>query len=78
MTKIAKHETKRAANSVIGAHMTPEAFKDIRAQLGYSQVAFAEVLGIHSDRTIQRYEAGASSIPLHVVLLLKSVGAMKA
>ena len=37
--------------------MTPEQFRQIRQELGWTQRATAEALGV-TDRCIRRYEAG--------------------
>lgn len=73
----AERNSERLARSMGEVHMTPRDFRQIRANLEYSQSEFADALGIQSVRTIQRYESGDRTIPLQVVLLLRSVGAVK-
>ena len=72
-----KREAMKASALALEVYMTPEEFKKVRDELGYTQAEFADALGIQTTRTIQRYEAGDKPIPKIVVLLLKSVGAVK-
>ncbi len=43
--------------------MTPGQFKAARRALGLSQNAIAKALGVKSDRTIRRWEAGDRDVP---------------
>lgn len=48
------------------------AIKAFRAQAGYSQVRFAEALGV-SRRTVEEWEAGRSSPPAYLGLALTAL-----
>lgn len=52
--------------------MTPEQFREIREQLGWTQRATGEALGV-TDRCIRRYEAGDRSISKPVALLFETI-----
>ena len=41
--------------------MTPDEFKEMRQQLGYTQVGLADYLGV-TDRAVRRWEAGDRKI----------------
>ena len=51
--------------------MTPKQFKAARRKLGLSQSALAQALGVKSDRTIRRWEAGTQDIPGAAILAVK-------
>lgn len=52
--------------------MTPERFKEMREELGWTQSALASALGV-TPRAIRYYEAGQRVVPRPVALLLESV-----
>lgn len=51
--------------------MTPQEFKEARANLGYTQVELAAKLG-KCERIVKYYEAGHTPVPQTVALLLQS------
>lgn len=52
--------------------MTPNQFKKIRENLGFTQQEMASVLGLKSERTIRRYESGFSKIKKQTEFFLKN------
>jgi DNA-binding transcriptional regulator YiaG len=52
--------------------MTPEQFRQIRQELGWTQRATGEALGV-TDRCVRRYEAGDRSISKPVALLFETI-----
>jgi DNA-binding transcriptional regulator YiaG len=52
--------------------MTPEQFRQIRQELGWTQRATAEALGV-TDRCIRRYEAGDRRVSKPVALLFETI-----
>ena len=55
------------------AQQLGERLKEMRAELGMTQMEFAEALHL-ADRSVKRYEAGSSTIPSDVVLRMKDLG----
>jgi transcriptional regulator with XRE-family HTH domain len=55
------------------AQQLGERLKEMRAELGMTQLEFAEALQL-ADRSVKRYEAGSSTIPSDVVLRMKDLG----
>ena len=53
--------------------MTPKQFKRARRMLGLSQPELADLLGIASDRTLRRWEAGQMDIPGPVLLAMELI-----
>lgn len=49
--------------------MTPQEFKQIRSELGLTQVKIAEALGV-TWRTVARYESGERPITRTIAILL--------
>lgn len=52
--------------------MTPSELRERRSFLGYTQLSFAEKLGL-SRRTIQAYELGETSIPRVLEMALETI-----
>ncbi len=51
--------------------MTPSELRERRSFLGYTQLSFAEKLGL--SRTIQAYELGETSIPKVLEMALETI-----
>jgi DNA-binding transcriptional regulator YiaG len=50
--------------------MTPQQLKERRKALGLSQAEFARAVGVSSDVTVRRWEAGSRDIPGAVSVIL--------
>ena len=51
--------------------MSPDEFKQVRRRLRLTQIDFAELVGVRSDRTVRRWEEGTKEIPGPVELLVE-------
>jgi DNA-binding transcriptional regulator YiaG len=49
--------------------MTPTEVKAFRSSLGLSGNAFARLVGVESDRTVRRWEAGDRMIPGSIAVI---------
>lgn len=62
----------RRIREKLGREMTPSELRERRSFLGYTQLSFAEKLGL-SRRTIQAYELGETSIPKVLEMALETI-----
>ena len=51
--------------------MSPDEFTQERRRLRFTQIDFAELVGVRSDRTVRRWEEGTKEIPGPVELLVE-------